>query len=206
MAVVTTDITPIGSYVGYQRRALEDQSTRNPLPNGEYQFSIDGSVNGAIPATGAGDNQRFTVECVLPGAQSYVMLGATLTLQGGTAGSTVHWQNTIRGWWQSGTTGTLGVAGFVRQDVDFEAGQASAFGVWSGAVDTQVESKIYELVRVPTVALSPPVAGGTPRLQLASYNATANDQAYMLYFFARFLAYDIERGFAAGLNTPQLIR
>jgi len=125
---------------------------------------------------------------------AYSLLDVYLQIQPG-AGATNNFGNQANGQWADA------VVGADRKLVtNFELHNEGV------ALSSAVELRQYTAVRTPQIVLLPALAAEQCQLNVAIYNATANDGAYSVDFIARFLQFGVEQAHHYRVNTPQLVR
>ena len=191
MATVLTSLNPTQrptTYAGAASIRREDSA----IPVDEIEFS---SKFSQVATPGAGNNQGLAIACAPPRNFAYVLSQIFLELRTSGA-STNNWPNVI--------TGTLGNSSVTAQTdflVPFELVSNGAGLLQS---DAGAESKVYCPSRAPGQVIVPRLPGATAYLSIQSYNSTANDVAYLVNFYARFLMFTIDqvRNYQVSYPTP----
>lgn len=189
MATVTTTLVPPPipfAYAGFPDVYLPDTSHAA----GDIRFQ---AFDQAIDLSGVGDNQALVVNMDLPSDYSYVLVDLTFGISSGTAATTNNWPLQMDCHLQDSVTGHV-----------FESWIAlDSAGICLSASDR--ENLIYSAPRLPTPVVVA-VPGSMVRLQIQSFNETANDQAYLAHVFARFMRYTVVQATHYAVNTPIPVR
>ena len=188
MVQVTTSLTV--TQAPFPFSGLEDiLRPQSYVPLQEYRAY---TVGESIPATGAGDNQRFLFQVTLPRNFAYAIvdLGVRIT---GANGATNNWDNQLNCIFENASSPTL-LAPIALNS----AGSATSSGA--------AERKIYSPARLPNTVVIPNLSTDSCLLVMDGYNATANDGAYSIDVLARFLQYTIAQANNWQVNTPMPVR
>lgn len=191
MAIITTSITPDLVVEPY-----DGADPAGPLPLREVRVV---ALQASIAATGAGDTSLISVKRSMPGNQSYVLTDLAVGLYPITAAATNNYDNVAPGYLSDSDDGTTRTWAEYIETVSAGAGWINPGG--------DGEVKIYGAsCPIPKQQVRPSVSGQEPLLEWAVYNDTANDGAYLLDFFARFLVFDLQASRRAAANAALLTR
>lgn len=161
---------------------------QSPIPVAEVQAVTRES---AVAATGAGDNQQIDWSIALPRGYGYVLMDWFAAIEPVTVPTTNNWGDLPELDWNDSATLSPRIPLFVQR--------YSPRGLSSEL------ARYYAMSTRPTAVLRP-LASTEPLLSAKWYNTTANDQAYTVTVFARFLQYEVRQFDRWEVNTPQAVR
>lgn len=191
MAVITTTFTPEPSpdpYSGVSQLIIDNSD----VSRGEIVFSV---FDGAVALSGVGDNQFITITCLLPLNYSYTLADFFLSITS-TAGETNGFDDALACRLLDDNTGTDRTFAFMLPN---HAGPIANFSAGLKEVLT------YCLDCFPTQLLKS-AGQGALNLNVQCFNATANDAAYEVNFYARFQQFDINQALNAQVNRQTPVR
>lgn len=159
-------------------------------PSREIRCYLDDT----IAATGAGDNQRMNVIISLLQGFAYCLVDFSLTIEAA-VGATHHFPaSCFVNWYNAVSTPGVGLTM-----------EAVSDNLTYRSTNNQ-ESRTYRIPVVPKAILLPSGPSDQDQFRCESVNQTANDTAYTVSFFARFLEFSVEQAHNWQANTPQSVR
>ena len=177
MAEVTTTFT-VNSTSSFMRfRSFTNSLGIADAPAREAICAINA---GAIPLTGVGDNQLLVVDVNLPLSKSYRVAGVFFRINA-IAGAAHGFANQIAGSFKNKAIVAEGDGMMV--PIEWVTQGTAVQG-------SDIDGRYYSPADLPGILLSPEAPGDAVSLHVEALNSTANDTAYLLRFFARFLEYD----------------
>jgi hypothetical protein len=192
MAIVTTTITPTG--VPFPYAGLSDPLRQ--FTQGAQSETIFQEVATDIPASGAGDNRRISLICTLPRNFAFAVVDCQIALEGETAATSNTWPAAFQLKIQNAANETDSTSLIPIELLS---------GGESGTRSTDDRRRTWTPTKLPGAVVIPAV-GDSVALLLDVINQTANDQAYDLYFYARFLQFTIEQSNHWQVNSPVPVR
>lgn len=192
MAIVTTAFSPDGEPFAYS--GLTDIARSSGVgASGELSFQ---EIKGTVLLSGAGDNQRVNVTCDCPPNFAYALQSCYMAIEAQTAATDIGFPDMCEVKIQNANAETDAT-----QLIPFElisSGQA-------GTRATNTFRKSYGPRNLASVIVIP-LVGDNVSMTADFVNQTANDQAYEIYFYARFLRFTIDQANHYRVNSPIPVR
>lgn len=164
-------------------------------PLAEILFA-EGGV--AITLAGAGDTQRYLINCDLPTGFAYAFMEGSVQLRETAAGDLADWDDTA-------ITYITPNSDLVSDWVYFGCISKPAVGSYS-AGSTVLQEATYTFKHRGLQKVMNPTNDGMPRLVFDVSNVQENKAAMTSFYYFRFLQYDLNQGYMSAVNSPTLIR
>jgi len=191
MAITTTTITPpalLRPYSGLGEIGRSELTS----PRGEVRFNVDGD---SITAGGVGNEQRLHIQMLLPLNYAYALTDANVRLKNDDAG---EWDQLGRlSVSDSDSTGRTFVSNLLFDSVAI-VDSILGLGAKSRIYNSRSSFPAQLLVQVP--------GHSAPKVSFFAANNNQNDLAGTCEAYFRFLMYDVDQAYHAGVNNPSLIR
>lgn len=148
--------------------------------------------NQSIAASGAGDNQQLQINVDLPSNFAYAVLDFCMSITGVASAGTYNWS-------QGGSLvlrdALAGANSKVEVPLGLEGGTAAPFDATGDSTMTYKPWCAFKGIIIP-------LPGDQVRAQTTLFNETANDIAYVVDMYSRFLQFDIAQANDYAVNSP----
>ena len=185
MAVVTTTIEPTLQALPWTNQG-EDVRLALGSPRAELRYSV---YNEQIASPGVGNTRKAVVNCDLPKGFGYALMDVNCRIE---TSSLNPWE----------LLSTVEITDDV-SDPDYSIGMQLKS---EGEIN---KTQVYESCsKLPSIVLHPvlPAANSTPRLQATFIDDSDDGTSTSLYWFARFLVYDITQAYDSRVNRAVATR
>ncbi len=192
MATVQTDLTPEIIYTGYGGVPDTNRDV-SYIPRGHLTAHIFGGV---VPLSGIGDNQLVRIDAVLPINYAYAIVDLQVSIVAD-SGLTMGFMDSGLCRWENVSSG--GSRDIV---IDFELQGGNDVTMGTGPTVARAYGPVGGSKEIFNSILVSHVNGLGPALLTQFFNLTANDIAYSVQYYAKFLQFDVLQVSNWEVNAP----